>query len=57
VAKLIIATRDLGFVFGAIGVGFIADLLSGSIVIQLAAWIAIASEIFVLLIMKETKRI
>jgi MFS family permease len=49
--------RDLGFVFGAIGVGFIADLLSSSIAIQLVAWIAIASGIFVLLIMKETKRI
>jgi MFS family permease len=50
--------RDLGFVFGAIGVGFVADLLSSiSIAIQLVAWIAIASGIFVLLIMKETKRV
>ena len=49
--------RDLGFVFGAIGVGFIADLLSISIAIQVVAWIAIASGIFVLLIMKETKRV
>jgi MFS family permease len=48
--------RDLGFVFGAIGVGFIADLLSISIAIQLVAWIAIASGIFVLLIMKETRK-
>jgi MFS family permease len=47
--------RDLGFVFGAIGVGFIADLSSNSIAIQLVAWIAIASGIFVLLIMKETR--
>ena len=47
--------RDLGFVFGAIGVGFIADLSSSSIAIQLVAWIAIASGIFVLLIMKETR--
>jgi MFS family permease len=46
--------RDLGFVFGAIGVGFIADLSSSSIAIQLVAWIAIASGVFVLLIMKET---
>jgi hypothetical protein len=38
VRKLIIATRDLGFVFDAIGVGFIADLLSSiSIAIQLVA--------------------
>jgi MFS family permease len=49
--------RDLGFVFGAIGVGFIADLSSTSITIQLVAWIAIASGIFVLLTMKETKRV
>ncbi|MGA9297547.1 MAG: MFS transporter, partial [Nitrososphaeraceae archaeon] len=49
--------RDLGFVFGAIGIGFIADLLSISIAIQLVAWIAIASGIFVLLVMKETRRI
>ena len=48
--------RDLGFVFGAIGVGFIADLSSNSIAIQLVAWIAIASgSIFVLLIMKSQK--
>ena len=47
--------RDLGFVFGAIGVGFIADLSSNSIAIQLVAWIAIASGVFVLLIMKETR--
>jgi MFS family permease len=46
--------RDLGFVFGAIGVGFIADLSSNGIAIQLVAWIAIASGIFVLFIMKET---
>jgi len=30
--------RDLGFVFGAIGIGFIADLSSNSIAIQLVAW-------------------
>jgi MFS family permease len=48
--------RDLGFVFGAIGVGFIADLSSNSIAIQLVAWIAIASGIFVLLIMKKARK-
>ncbi|MFY9564709.1 MAG: MFS transporter [Nitrososphaeraceae archaeon] len=47
--------RDLGFVFGAIGVGIIADSSSSSIAIQLVAWIAIGSGIFVLLIMKETR--
>ena len=49
--------RDLGFVFGAIGVGFIADLSTNSIAIQLVAWIAIASGIFVLLVMKETRKV
>jgi MFS family permease len=47
--------RDLGFVFGAIGVGLIADLSNSSIAIQLVGWIAIASGIFVLLIMRETR--
>lgn len=49
--------RDLGFVFGAIGVGLIADLSTNSIAIQLVAWIAIASGIFVLLVMKETRKV
>jgi MFS family permease len=48
--------RDLGFVFGAIGVGFIADLSTTSLAIQLVAWIAVASGIFVLLVMKETRK-
>jgi MFS family permease len=49
--------RDLGFVFGAIGIGFIADLSNSSIAIQLVAWLAIASGLFVLLVMKETTRV
>ena len=49
--------RDLGFVFGAVGIGFIADISSISIAIQFVAWIALASGIFVLLVMRETKRI
>ncbi len=48
--------RDLGFVFGAVGIGFIADISSISIAIQFVAWIALASGIFVLLVMRETKR-
>jgi hypothetical protein len=48
--------RDLGFVFGAIGVGFIADLSSNGIAVQLVAWIAIASSVFVLLIMKKARK-
>ena len=49
--------RDLGFVFGAVGIGFIADISSISIAIQFVAWIALASGIFVLIVMRETKRI
>jgi MFS family permease len=49
--------RDLGFVFGAIGVGLIADLLSINFAIQVVAWIAIASGVFVLVIMKETRKV
>jgi hypothetical protein len=44
---------DLGFAFGAIGIGFIADLSSS---IQLVAWIAMASGVFIYLMMKETKK-
>jgi MFS family permease len=49
--------RDLGFVFGAIGIGFIADLTSISAAIQIVAWIAIGSGIFVLVGMRETKKL
>ncbi|MGA7602012.1 MAG: hypothetical protein WCE33_02915 [Nitrososphaeraceae archaeon] len=38
------------------GVGFIADISNSSIAIQLVAWIAVGSGIFVLLIMKETRK-
>lgn len=46
--------RDLGFVFGAIGVGSLADLYGINYAIHYVAWIAIASGIFVLLVMRET---
>ena len=49
--------RDLGFVFGAIGIGFIADLSTNSVAIQLVACIAVASGVFVLLVMKETRKV
>jgi MFS family permease len=49
--------RDLGFVFGAIGIGFIADVSSISTAIQIVAWIAIFSGIFVLLRMQETRKL
>jgi len=46
--------RDLGFVFGAVGIGYIADLLGLNSAIQLVAFLAVGSGIFVLLVMKET---
>jgi MFS family permease len=49
--------RDLGFVFGAIGIGFIADLSTNSVAIQLVACIAVASGVFVLFAMKETRKV
>jgi len=48
--------RDLGFVFGAIGIGFLADLFGFNIAIQLVAFLAVGSGIFVLTVMKETRR-
>jgi MFS family permease len=47
--------RDLGFVLGAVGIGFIADISSISIAIQFVAWIALTSGIFVLIVMRETR--
>lgn len=49
--------RDLGFVFGAIGIGFIADISNVRIAIQFVGWIALASGIFVLIVMRETRSI
>lgn len=49
--------RDLGFVFGAVGIGFIADSFDLNIAIQTVAWIALGSGIFVLLAMRETRKI
>lgn len=48
--------RDLGFVFGAIGIGSLADLFGLNIAIQLVAFLAVASGIFVLIVMKETNK-
>ena len=47
--------RDVGFVFGAIGIGFLADLFGFTIAIQLTAFLAVGSGIFVLIVMKETR--
>jgi MFS family permease len=49
--------RDLGFVFGAVGIGFIADTFNLTIAIQTVAWISLGSGIFVLLVMQETRMI
>jgi MFS family permease len=47
--------RDLGFVFGAIGIGYIADLYGLNIAIQLVAFLAVGSGIFVMVAMRETR--
>jgi MFS family permease len=46
--------RDLGFVFGAIGIGFLADRFGADIAINSVAWIALASGVFVFVMMRET---
>lgn len=46
--------RDLGFVFGAVGIGYVADLFNLNIAIQIVALLAVASGIFILDLMKET---
>jgi MFS family permease len=46
--------RDLGFVFGALGAGYLADLFGANLAIQTVAWIALASGIFVMVVMRET---
>ena len=47
--------RDLGFVFGAVGIGSIADAIDLNTAIQMVAWITLGSGIFVLLVMRETR--
>jgi hypothetical protein len=42
--------------FGAVGIGFIADISDLSIAIQSVSWIALASGIFVFIFMRETKK-
>ena len=46
--------RDLGFVFGAIGIGYIADLFGLNDAFHIVALLAVGSGIFVLVVMKET---
>ena len=47
--------RDMGFVIGAIGIGFVSDLFDMFIAIQIVAWIGVMSGIVVILLMKEIK--
>ena len=47
--------RDMGFVIGAMAIGFIADLFGTFVAIQVVAWIGLASGIIVIFLMKETK--
>lgn len=46
--------RDLGFVFGAVGIGYIADLFGLDDAFHLVALLGIGSGVFVLVVMKET---
>jgi MFS family permease len=48
--------RDLGFVFGAVGVGYLADLFGFNIAMQCVALVAVGSGFLVWLKMKETRR-
>jgi MFS family permease len=48
--------RDLGFVFGATGIGFLADLFGAGIAIHSVAWIALGSGIVVIAVMRETRK-
>ncbi|MGC1133318.1 MAG: hypothetical protein WA941_10875 [Nitrososphaeraceae archaeon] len=45
----------MGFVFGAIGIGSIADVSSLSTAIEVVVWISLVSGIFVLAVIRETK--
>ena len=47
--------RDLGFVFGAIGIGFLADVLGVGLAIHSVALIALGSGIVVFVVMRETR--
>ena len=48
--------RDLGFVFGAVGVGILADIFGINTAIHSVAWISLASGVIVLLLMRETRQ-
>ena len=48
--------RDLGFVFGAVGIDFIADIFNLNIAIQVVAWISLGSGLLVFVFMQETRK-
>ena len=52
-----LVNNQIGFAFGAIGIGFLADLFGLIVLIYSVAFLAIASGIFVLVVMKETSRL
>lgn len=47
--------RDMGFVIGAVGIGFVADLFNMFIAIQIVACVGLVSGVVVIFLMKETK--
>ena len=50
--------RDLGFVFGAIGIGFLADFFGASLAVNSVAWIGLVSGVFVfVLCVKQGRRV
>jgi MFS family permease len=49
--------RDLGFVFGAVGIGFIADIYNLSIAFQSVSWIALASGILSLYLCVKQRKV
>lgn len=56
--KIFVAHHELQLVYrGAIGIGFLADIVSVSIAIQVSGLLALGSGIFVFLTMRETKKI
>lgn len=47
--------RDIGFVFGAVGIGYISNIVNMFTAIQVVAWIGLASGKVVMILIKETK--
>lgn len=47
--------RDMGFVIGAVRIGFVDDLFNMFIAIQIVAYVGLVSGVVVIFLMKETK--